>query len=143
MFKVNNRNTRKRCKICSKLTIKTPERHHWRRSGVFIVNFQHISDLFIVFLLFTLNQVNISWVHALQWSLLYVFKKIFSNKRLFSVANHLKWHFPPFPFCWALHLFRVNNFKAAIHRWSEEWLFFRISGKLPGKDLGWNPLFIN
>ena len=26
MFKVNNRNTRTRCKICSKLTIKTPER---------------------------------------------------------------------------------------------------------------------
>ena len=26
MFKVNNRNTRTWCKICSKLTIKTPER---------------------------------------------------------------------------------------------------------------------
>ena len=26
MFKVNNRNTRTRCEICSKLTIKTPER---------------------------------------------------------------------------------------------------------------------
>ena len=26
MFKVNNRNTRARCEICSKLTIKTPER---------------------------------------------------------------------------------------------------------------------
>ena len=26
LFKVNNRNTRKRCEICSKLTIKTPER---------------------------------------------------------------------------------------------------------------------
>ena len=26
MFKVNNRNTRKKCEICSKLTIKTPER---------------------------------------------------------------------------------------------------------------------
>ena len=25
MFKVNNRSTRTRCKICSKLTIKTPE----------------------------------------------------------------------------------------------------------------------
>ena len=28
LFKVNNRNTRKRCKICSKLTIKTAERRH-------------------------------------------------------------------------------------------------------------------
>ena len=35
MFQVNDRNTRTRCKICSKLTIKTPERRHWRRSGVF------------------------------------------------------------------------------------------------------------
>ena len=26
VLKVNNRNTRKRCEICSKLTIKTPER---------------------------------------------------------------------------------------------------------------------
>ena len=26
LFKVNNRNTRTRCEICSKLTIKTPER---------------------------------------------------------------------------------------------------------------------
>ena len=53
LFKVNNRNTRKKCEICSKLTIKTPER---RRSGVFIVNFEHISHLFLVFLLLTLNK---------------------------------------------------------------------------------------
>ena len=25
LFKVNNRNTRERCEICSKLTMKTPE----------------------------------------------------------------------------------------------------------------------
>ena len=37
MSKVNNRNTRKRCEICSKLTIKIPERRHWRRTGIFIV----------------------------------------------------------------------------------------------------------
>ena len=54
MFKVNNRNTRKRCEICSQLTIKTAERRLWRRSGVFIVNFQHISRLFLVFPLLTL-----------------------------------------------------------------------------------------
>ena len=28
LFKFNNRNTRKKCEMCSKLTIKTPERHH-------------------------------------------------------------------------------------------------------------------
>ena len=49
MFKVNNRNTRTRCEICSKLTIK-------RRSGVFIVNFEHKSHLALVFLLLTLSK---------------------------------------------------------------------------------------
>ena len=39
LFKFNNKNTRKRCEICSKLTIKAPERRHWHRSSVFIVNF--------------------------------------------------------------------------------------------------------
>ena len=36
---------------------------YWRRSGVFIVNFEHISYLFLVFLFLTLNfeQVNVSW----------------------------------------------------------------------------------
>ena len=33
-FKVNSRNTTKRCEICSKLTIKTPQRRHWLRTGV-------------------------------------------------------------------------------------------------------------
>ena len=56
MFKVNDRNTRSRREICSKLTIKTPERRHWRRSGVFIVNFEHIADLVLVFLLLTLRR---------------------------------------------------------------------------------------
>ena len=40
MFKVNNRNSRTRCEICSKL-IKIPERHQWHRSGIFIVNLEH------------------------------------------------------------------------------------------------------
>ena len=54
MFKVNNRNTGTRCDICSKLTLKTPERRYWRRSGVFNVNFEHISHLVLVFLVLTL-----------------------------------------------------------------------------------------
>ena len=53
LFKVNNRNTRTRCEICSKLTIKEPEQR--RSSGVFIVNFEHISHLALVILLSTLN----------------------------------------------------------------------------------------
>ena len=55
LLKVNNRNTRTSCEICSKLTIKTPERSHWCRSNVFIVNFEYISQVVIVFLLVTLK----------------------------------------------------------------------------------------
>ena len=55
LLKVNNRNTRTRCEICSKLTIKTSERRHWRLSGVFIVDFEHISHLVLVFLKLTLS----------------------------------------------------------------------------------------
>ena len=54
-FKVNNGNTKARCEICSKLTLKTKEQRHWRRSGVF-VTFENISHLFLVFLLLTLSK---------------------------------------------------------------------------------------
>ena len=57
MFKVNNRNTITTCEICSKLTIKTSKPRHWRRSVVFLVNFEHISLLFLVFLLLTLSRL--------------------------------------------------------------------------------------
>ena len=40
MFKVSNKNTRRR---------------QWRRSGVFIVKFDHISRPFLIFLLLTLS----------------------------------------------------------------------------------------
>ena len=46
MFKVNNKNTRKRCEICSNLIIKTPKRRQGRRSDGFIVNFERISHFF-------------------------------------------------------------------------------------------------
>ena len=55
LLKVNNRNIRTRYEICSKLTTKIPERRRWRRSGIFIVNFEHISHLVLVFLLLILN----------------------------------------------------------------------------------------
>ena len=41
--------------MCSKLTMKAPERRR-RRSGVFVVNFEHISHLDLVFLLVTLSR---------------------------------------------------------------------------------------
>ena len=46
LFKCNNRNTRKKCEKCSKLTIKTPE-ECLHCSGALIVNAEHISSLFL------------------------------------------------------------------------------------------------
>ena len=57
MFKVNNRNTRTRCKIGSKLTIKTP--------GAFTTNFEHISHLSSV------SSVKFDQVSA-DWGFLYL-----------------------------------------------------------------------
>ena len=41
-----NRNLKK-CEIYSKLTVKIPERHNCRGSGVSIADFEHISHLFL------------------------------------------------------------------------------------------------
>ena len=58
LFKVNNRNPRKSCEMCSNLTVKTPKRclcwslflkrgfNTWHRCGVFIVSFEHIYTFF-------------------------------------------------------------------------------------------------
>ena len=86
MFKVNNRN-KKSCEICSKLTIKSSERRRWCRYGVFIVNFEHISHLFLVFLLLTYTSKCFLgwpgiWVHLLwrasllKSNVLVVFRRI-------------------------------------------------------------------
>ena len=53
LLKVNNKNARTMCEICSKLTIKTPERLIGFYIGLY--NFEHISHLALVFLLLTLN----------------------------------------------------------------------------------------
>ena len=55
MLKVNNRNFRKRCEIYSKLTMKAPEWLQWRRSGAFIINFEHILHFLLVFSLLILS----------------------------------------------------------------------------------------
>ena len=64
------------CEICSKLTTKAPQRRqifffnkvagiqsatlfkkkYWRRSGVYIVNFEQISHIVLVFSLLALNK---------------------------------------------------------------------------------------
>ena len=53
LFKVNNgnsNNTRARCEMYLKSAVRTPERRERHESGVFIVNFQQILHLHLVFL---------------------------------------------------------------------------------------------
>ena len=53
MLKVNNKSTRT-TPLRSKLIIKTPERRHWSRSGIFIINFERVGVV-LVSLSLTLN----------------------------------------------------------------------------------------
>ena len=46
MLKINNRNTRARCEICSKITIKTPELCQWRHSGCIDFSFKNMLHMF-------------------------------------------------------------------------------------------------
>ena len=63
LFKVNNRNTRKRFEICLKLTIKTPERRQWLRSVVFYCELwtYNIFHTFSRVSIVDFEQVNLSW----------------------------------------------------------------------------------
>ena len=60
LFKISNRNRRKCYEICLKLRMKKPERFQWRRFGIFIVNLEHISLLFLVFA-FDFEQLVACW----------------------------------------------------------------------------------
>ena len=123
------------CEICSKLTVKTPER---RRSGVFIVNFDHISYIFLVFLLLTLN--NIRWVNITDSMIISL--KISKYKELYPEFGSSYWkevfltRFLPsnwFLFRWSysmqtnafviIHPVRTNDFpeeqNLAVHSFSK------------------------
>ena len=90
MFKVKNRNTRKRCGICSKLTIKTPERRQWRSSGVFIVNLEHSTPFSSVSIV-DFEQVNICWVISYILSkYLMKFDEVEKNTHV-NLTSSFKW----------------------------------------------------
>ena len=85
LLKVNNGNIRTICEICSKLTIKTPEQRQlprqWHPSGVFIVNFKHISHIVLVFPLLTLNKsMSVYWFIGFVISLLVLTSLIYQCK---------------------------------------------------------------
>ena len=54
-LKVKDRNARNWCEICSKLVRKTSRQRQRHGFNVFIVNFEHISHFFLVFLLLSLS----------------------------------------------------------------------------------------
>ena len=56
LLEVNYGNIRTIGEICSKLTIKTLEQNQWRRPGVFIVNFEQLSHIVLVFPWLTLRK---------------------------------------------------------------------------------------
>ena len=56
LFKVSNGSTKTMCEIYSKLRIKIPEWRQWRRSGVFIIDFDEILRIVLVFSLFSLKR---------------------------------------------------------------------------------------
>ena len=66
----------KRYKICSNLTIKTPERHNLGRSVICIVNFEHISHIFRKFLLLTLNKLMLTETDVWKYTMLISFSLI-------------------------------------------------------------------
>ena len=53
ILKINNKNTETRSEICSKLTLKTPER---RQFAVSVFNSEHILHLVLVLSKLTLNR---------------------------------------------------------------------------------------
>ena len=64
LLHVNNGNTKKKnCEIYWQLTVKVQERPQWLRICAFIINFEHISHIVMVFpLLAGTEPVNIDWV---------------------------------------------------------------------------------
>ena len=77
LLKVNNRNTRTKCEICSKLTIKKPERRH--------VNFEHVIAGWVILLnwkAFWLGLKHCIKFYTCPW-------RCFQNKHVKLVAKKL------------------------------------------------------
>ena len=89
LFKVDNGNTKTIGKSCSKLTIKTPERCHWCHSGVFIVKFEQISHLVLMFPLLIRKKVN-TWVAKKSMFKVRTKNNIRNNKLNIIILNLLK-----------------------------------------------------
>ena len=96
MFKVNNRNPRARCEICSKLTLTTQERRPWRSSGV---SFEHSLP---------------GWLTTTQYKVTY-FRKMYrsSHRKCFVKKVALKnfAYFTGRQLCWSLLIIKLQTLR--------------------------------
>ena len=89
MFKVNNRNNRTKCEKWSTVTIKVPQQHQWRRSGVFTVNFEHISRLVSIV---NFEQVNASWEITKHVQVIWIRgRHVATSKTIHSKITWVSW----------------------------------------------------
>ena len=95
LLQVNNRDARRKCEICSKLNIKTPERRQCRRSSVFIVNFEHILHIALLFLIVQecIKLTCARWVFWLKMIVITVYSEVIEVTRyifkLLAVLAHV------------------------------------------------------
>ena len=75
-FKLSNWRTRIRCDNCSRLRMKILERCRWRRSSVFIVKCEHISNFVLTV---DFEQANVFWVHICYVVVFHVWTKFINN----------------------------------------------------------------
>ena len=108
LLKVNNRNRRRRSKISSKFTKK-------HQNDVFIINFEHISHLVLVFLLLTLSRQMPAGVSAAEFPAIGR-----SSHWRSSVKKRCSKNFTGKHLCWSIFLIK-------LHVWSTATLLNRES----------------
>ena len=111
LFKTNNRNITKRCKICSTLTIKTPKGRQWRRFSICIVNFEYSSQLtFKVNKKDTKHSLTIKTPERREWQWRHHHNvNDFILMSLLSTFNLFHTFFCFYCWLWARALFAVKN----------------------------------
>ena len=101
-MKLVNSNTRISCEIFSKLTIKTQERCQWYHSCVFIVNFDWISYLFLLFLFLDLSGKCPLWYHrrhiCVRKNILHLILPCEQGRNFFMFSGHCTIHLIEFDF---------------------------------------------
>ena len=102
LFKANVRNTKKVLENCSKSTMKAPEGRQWGRSSIFIINFEQIPHIVLVFPLSILTKqmpaersFEVRFSKSLEkWKYLviYVFQIFFVKNIRRCMSHHWQFH---------------------------------------------------